>query len=325
MLLAAGVPDHIGWMRAAAHHVYLWNRTHVSARTGVTPYEAVTQREPSILHVGVFGCDAFVHQDRTQRSVTFSTKAEPGIYLGHDAQQNCAVVRMLHAGKTIRARDVIFREGSFAHMRAEREQRADKVQSLDLAGLEDERQSGAQAAPDAEAEREAEPDSDEEDGLGASDDDASSAAEAPTAESSPQKYIVKAITSHRTTGSGATEYHVKWQGYRAQTWEPESVMREDAPDAVREYQQFLDRRSAARVTRSRAASSSSSSSTQGGAPVAQHSQTLQTQSAAAQSAAAPDVPVPAVSGNSNGASSDAEEEKESDPTMAARDVAAQRL
>ena len=58
--------------------MYLWNRTHVSASTGMTPYEAVTKREPSILHVGVFGCDAFVHQDRTQRDVDLQPEGGAG-------------------------------------------------------------------------------------------------------------------------------------------------------------------------------------------------------------------------------------------------------
>src|SRR6185312_11047382 len=117
MLLASGVPEQLGWSRAAAHHVYLWNRTHISKNTRMTPYKANLHREPSILNVGEFGCDAFVHQDRTQRDTTFSPKAEPGIYLGHDWDQNCSVVRMLHTGKIIRVKDVIFREGSFQHMR----------------------------------------------------------------------------------------------------------------------------------------------------------------------------------------------------------------
>ena len=53
--------------------------------TGVTPFEAIHKRVPSIINVGVFGCDAFVHQDRTQRDTTCSPKAKPGIYLGHDS------------------------------------------------------------------------------------------------------------------------------------------------------------------------------------------------------------------------------------------------
>ena len=123
MLLASKVPDQIGWARATAHHVYLWNRTHVGRNTGRTPREAMTGKEPSILNVGVFGCDAFVHQSRAQRDTTFSPKAEPGIYLGHDSRQNCPVVRMLHTGKTVRVKDVLFREGSPAHARRTQGQR----------------------------------------------------------------------------------------------------------------------------------------------------------------------------------------------------------
>lgn len=300
MLLAAGVPDHIGWMRAAAHHVYLWNRTHVNANTGVTPYEAATKREPSILNVGVFGCDAFVHQDRSQRSVTFSPKAEPGIYLGHDAQQNCAVVRMLHTGKTIRAKDVIFREGSFTHMRAECDRRADEVETLDLAELEMEPSASATHATP-EAPRDALPERRAD--LEVTDTDSDNDDEEPT-QADDKKYTVKSITSHRTGSHGATEYQVKWVGHSALTWEPEAAIREDAPKVVKDYEQFLERRSNARVTRSRTTQASGTS----------------------QPAPALLKPASTPSSVADNSSSDcSEDENESDSTLAARDVAAQRL
>ena len=94
MLLASGVPDQLGWKYAVQHHAFLWNRTHIGQRTGTTPREASTGKESSILNFGTFGCDTFVHQDRTQRDTTFSAKALPGIYLGHDAIQNCPIVHM---------------------------------------------------------------------------------------------------------------------------------------------------------------------------------------------------------------------------------------
>ena len=99
MMEACKITDQLGWWHAVSHHTYLWNRTHISPLTGKTPYEAMTGRKPSIMHVGVFGCDAWVHQDRLQRDTTFSPKALPGIYLGHDSERNCAVVRMVHTGK----------------------------------------------------------------------------------------------------------------------------------------------------------------------------------------------------------------------------------
>ena len=206
MLLASGMPEQMWWSRAAAHHVYLWNRTHIGAATGVTPYEATLGREPSIINVGVFGCDAFVHQDRTQRDTTFSPKAEPGIYLGHDAQQNCPVVYMLRTSKTLRVKDVLFKEGHFKHRKAVVGDRADQVPSLDLADL------GASA--DDDIDRKADPrrsttterectDDIERDDDDDDDGDDCDEHEPPRQQTKPKaQFEVKAITDQRTGPGG---------------------------------------------------------------------------------------------------------------------------
>lgn len=242
MLLGAGIPDQVGWRRAACHHVQLWNRTHIGRRTGVTPYEAMTGRTPSIKHFGVFGCDVMVHQDRTQRDTTFSPKAEPAIYLGHSHRYNAPVVRMLHTGQTMCAKDVHFREGTFTHARilsGGQEQdshstapRADEPwRPSSLPSIREESKDDADALG---SDAEGDPDEDREARAGTS------------------QYSVKAIHDARTV-HGKKEYLVKWIGHATPTWEPEETITTDAPDAVKEYEAFLDRRSQARVTRSRAA------------------------------------------------------------------------
>jgi hypothetical protein len=257
MLLASRVPDQIGWARATAHHVYLWNRTHIGRNTGVTPREAVTGQEPSILHVGVFGCDAFVHQDRTQRGTTFSRKAEPGIYLGHDSRQNCPVVRMLHTGKTVRVKDVLFREGSFEHMRAELKGSEDQVQSLDLSEFDalpdsngKHEQKDGEFPPHQDQDEEADIDRDRH--LPDHEEKYPEPVDRNSDDSGRRRYRVKSITDKRTTTGGHVEYRVKWVGHSAETWEPADTIEEDAPDAVKDYTSFIERRAEARVTRSRA-------------------------------------------------------------------------
>ena len=245
MLLASGMPEQTWWARAAAHHVYLWNRTHIGSATGVTPYEATIARKPSLIHVGVFGCDAFVHMDRTQRDTTFSPKAEPGIYLGHDSVQNCPTVYMLRTGKTLKVKDVLFREESFKHLKAMLGEHPDQVAALDLSEMntpdehEPSRSGAHESLTTEQASNEALPEDD--------DDDAEDAEDS----SEPERFDVKAITDQRTSSSGQLQYRVKWTGYSASTWEPADTMREDAPDAVKQYEAFLTRRSEARVTRHR--------------------------------------------------------------------------
>ena len=234
MLHAAGVPEQLGWVRAALHHIYLWNRTYINSITGKTPYESATKREPSIMNVGVFGCDAFLHKDRSQRDTTFSPKAEPCVYLGHDSRTNSPVVYMMHTGKMVRARDVLFREGSFKHMKAQMGGRGEQVDELDLTSLVP-----SSLTDDDEVDVESDVDSSEQDHV---DEVESSVNES--------KYEVQSITDKRVK-DGKVEYCVKWKGYDAPTWEPADTMTEDAPKVVKSYEDFVSDCSNARMTRSR--------------------------------------------------------------------------
>ena len=48
-------------------------------------------------------------------------------------------------------------------------------------------------------------------------------------------YELEAIVGHRYSGKNKlSQYRVKWKGYYTLTWEPESVLREDAPETVDE-------------------------------------------------------------------------------------------
>ena len=237
MQIAAGMPEQMGWVRAVSHHIYLWNRTHVGRHTGIAPLQAMTGREPSILHVGEFGCDAYVHLDRTQRDTTFSPKAEPAIYLGHSGRQNCPVVRLLRTGKTLLAKDVQFREGVFTHLKAHLSGRASEFEPMDIADAF----AVEEQEPPAQLQQDEAKNSDPQGGGAADDED----------ESEPTKFRLRSITGMQTT-NGAKEYRVKWIGYAGETWEPAAEVELDAPDAVREYESFLERRSQARATRSQA-------------------------------------------------------------------------
>lgn len=239
MLLAARVPDRMGWKYALQHHVYLWNRTHIGKATSKTPYEMMFKREPSIMHVGVFGCDAFVHMDRSQRETTFSPKGEPGIYLGHDSRVNCATVLMLHTGKILRVKDVIFREGSFSHMKAELKGDRESVASMDIADL------FPPTEDDVDAESDDDDDGDGGDALKTIDD-------SEVDDHDDTRYEVSAIVDKRLRSDGGCDYSVKWKGYSSTTWEPADVIRLDAPAAVKAYEEFVAKRSSARVTRSAA-------------------------------------------------------------------------
>jgi len=224
MMHAARMPQQMcPWIvRALKHHVYVWNRTHVGANTGKTPYEAMTGRVPSIVNVGVFGCDAFVHQDRTQRDTTFSAKAAPGIYLGHDFDQNCAVVKMLSTGKVLLAKDVIFREGSFKHLQAVIDGQGHLIGTTDL------NEFGTAADRDDVHERDAVALADDEEAVESIESDDVDR---------EQEYDVESIVGKRTKG-GVLQYFVKWSGFSKPTWEPARNLT-GAQEAVQEYENLL--------------------------------------------------------------------------------------
>ena len=67
MVQHAGAPPKL-WGRAGSHAAFVWNRTHISKDTGMTPYEAMRGKKPSLRHINVWGCDAYCHVPKEQRS-----------------------------------------------------------------------------------------------------------------------------------------------------------------------------------------------------------------------------------------------------------------
>jgi transposase InsO family protein len=251
MLRGAGMGTEFGWTFALSHQVFVWNRTHVGRFTGVTPYQTMTGREPSVMNLGEFGCDAYVHQHRSQRDTTFASKAEPAIYLGHSTKHNCPTLYLIRSGKTVHSKDVHFREGSFEHLRAVQEGREDTFSSASLReiytrSLEEpqdwqdddfglsELSLGAADAPESEP-------------AGAS---RSAANAGPDEVLEQPHYKIKSIIDERTV-NGVKQYHCKWVGYPSPSWEPAETIAADAPRIVRDYETFLDQRKQAVVTRSR--------------------------------------------------------------------------
>jgi transposase InsO family protein len=260
MLIASGVPTKIAWQRALVHHVYVWNRSHIGRRSSTTPYSAMVKREPNISNLGIFGCDAYVHQHPSQRDTTFTPKAEPGIYLGHDVHQNAPAVFMLGSEKVIVAKDVSFREGSFKNvqrLRGASTPADDNDDALTLFTGEELLRSGATPELHEQAEKkdmnsegEHFADVDEPHDHPLSSD---SGQEQPAASS--QRWAIRSIQDSRVNKKGQKEYQVRWSGYSKPTWEPATMIDEDAPEVVRNYEKFLERSAVGPATRSRARTS----------------------------------------------------------------------
>jgi hypothetical protein len=176
----------------------VWNRTHISSVTGVTPYEALCGKRPSLRHIGVFGCDVYRHVPKHERTATMASHVEPGIYLGHNDAQNAAFVWLLASKKIVTTRDVTYRSDSFAFMRlldsgADGAREAQRLCSEAMSGeVEDLRADAEEGSADADA------------------------------NSSDQEYVVERIVGQRKR-NGRVEFKVHWAGFDASedSWEPE--------------------------------------------------------------------------------------------------------
>ena len=209
LLIAADAPYRV-WRSAFHHAAYVWNRTKISERTGVTPYETMMKKKPSVKHVGVFGCDAWYHVEKRERT-TFEPKGRECVYLGHDITQGCAKVYCLHTEQVLLRRDVRFSTTTFQHMRVLKGTCTIETMS----GTSEER--GASAATESNGVELTPPTS----------SSSSSSSSAPTEkvptvsasdEESEQEYSIDRISGMRQQKHG-TQYKVHWTGYTEPTWE----------------------------------------------------------------------------------------------------------
>ena len=84
MLLHARLP-HEFWAEAISTAVYIRNRCPTKAVSEMTPYEAWYGEKPKVEHLRVFGCDAYSHIPKDERS-KFDSKARKCILLGYGNQ-----------------------------------------------------------------------------------------------------------------------------------------------------------------------------------------------------------------------------------------------
>ena len=190
MLLHAGLMAAVYYKLASHHAVFVWNRSYISPQTGVTPFEAMFKRKPSMKHWAVFGCDCFYHVPKDDRK-TYDAKMLPGIYVGHDLTHNCPTVQDLATGKLLYTRDVRFRNARFTHAAALRAG-DERVRQLVEAGY-----SENESAVPAEAVEPLEIGEDE------------------------RQWDVDGIIGKREV-DGCVQYLVQWSGFRQDeaTWEP---------------------------------------------------------------------------------------------------------
>jgi hypothetical protein len=81
MLNGAGLGQEF-WVEAVSTTCYLVNRSPSSALDDTNPHEVWSGKKPSLQHLRVFGCDAYVHVPKENRS-KLDNKVEKCIFIGY--------------------------------------------------------------------------------------------------------------------------------------------------------------------------------------------------------------------------------------------------
>eukprot|EP00253_Pinus_taeda_P025779 PITA_25779 len=108
MLSGAGLGQEF-WAEAVDTACYLVNRSPSSALDEKTPQEVWTGKKPSLSHLRVFGCDAYVHVPKEKRT-KLDSKSEKCIFIGYKDGLKGYKLWNPVTRKVVYSRDVVFRE-----------------------------------------------------------------------------------------------------------------------------------------------------------------------------------------------------------------------
>ena len=81
MLANSELPKRF-WAEALTTATYLCNHSPTNAVQDETPYEAWTGSKPNVSHLRIFGCDAYAHLPKDERS-SLDSKTRRSIFLGY--------------------------------------------------------------------------------------------------------------------------------------------------------------------------------------------------------------------------------------------------
>jgi hypothetical protein len=108
MLSGVGLGKKL-WVEAMGIACYLVNRSPSSVLDDKTPQEVWTGKEPSLTHLKVFGCDAYVHVPKENKS-KLRKKDEKCIFIGYKDGLKGYKLWNPETKKVVYRRDVVFRE-----------------------------------------------------------------------------------------------------------------------------------------------------------------------------------------------------------------------
>lgn len=107
VLAESGLAQNL-WAEALVTVNYARNRTPVSAH-GKTPWEMFTGQKPTVSHMRVFGCTAYIHVPKDKRNKLDPVSAK-GVFLGYEPNTKGYRILRERDGVIVVSRDVIFDE-----------------------------------------------------------------------------------------------------------------------------------------------------------------------------------------------------------------------
>jgi hypothetical protein len=101
--------DKSFWAEAAMTAIFIKNRLPSPKSDTKTPYEIVHSVKPTINHMRVFSCLAFVLAPKEKRS-KWDAKSRPGLFMGYQESSKAYQIYDIEAGQVVISRDVNFDE-----------------------------------------------------------------------------------------------------------------------------------------------------------------------------------------------------------------------
>ena len=84
MHIASGLPRKF-WAEVLNTSCYIINRCMIRPILNKTPYELFKGRKPNIMHLRVFGCECYVHNNEKDALGNFDPRSDEAIFLGYSS------------------------------------------------------------------------------------------------------------------------------------------------------------------------------------------------------------------------------------------------
>ena len=109
LIKQSNLPDTF-WGEAVMTAIYLRNRSPTAAVANMVPEHAWSGTKPNVMHLRVFGCDAYAHNNEQQKKL--HAKSQKCTFLGYDLHRKCYRLFDFSTGQLVLNRDVTFNESA---------------------------------------------------------------------------------------------------------------------------------------------------------------------------------------------------------------------